>query len=61
MRNSSGSAREFLKFTTVTQGHMNKSAETTKYYLAVKLYNRNVLYAANKNSHQVSHFTKILV
>jgi len=40
---------------------MNKSAETTKYYLAVKLYNRNVLYAANKNSNQVSHFSKILV
>jgi len=25
---------------------MNKIVETTKYYLAVKLYNRNMLYAA---------------
>ena len=37
---------KFPKFTTVTQGQMNKTVETTKYYLAVKLYNRNVLYAA---------------
>jgi len=37
---------KFLKFTTVTQGQMNKTAENTKYYLAVKLYNLNVLYAA---------------
>ena len=36
---------KFLKFTTVTQYQMNKTAEPTKYYLAVKLYNRNVLYA----------------
>ena len=35
-----------FKFTTVPHGQKSKTAETTKYYLAVKLYKRNVLYAA---------------
>ena len=55
MRHSSGNALrvshsliklKFLNFTTVTLGQIIKSAETTKYYLASKPYNRNVLYAA---------------
>ena len=37
---------KFPNFTTVTEGQINKTAETTKYYITVKLYNRNVLYAA---------------